>query len=341
MAEENKETDTNKTSDAPDAPDASEASEVSHFDPNFFGRFQRYLFTTGVILFLTFWLLVFLPIIREDIYIEKKTIFADLSNIVGVLLIANVIFFIIVNFLDINIQSKTEQEEERVRKQVRERVREIDLRLNLLRYDVNYGVEDAHSVQNEFDNLRFERDKITGRGLHKLELLVSTNWSKTLVESHKRLLDEEGRLNARNVANLGYGVLAAVLGVFVLITAAILPYIWDNFATPAFNGIPVYYFPVTPVVIITEIVAIFFLRLHSQTEHRIERNKNEITNIELRLAAGLMLSSPTGQPDFTSLSNHLAKEERNFVLGKNESSAGVSTNSLLEILSKVIKGGTK
>ncbi len=307
--------------------------------PLFLGAMLRYLNMTIFALAVILAMLIFVSAIKTDISEIHQENLANGANFAGTLLFVNAILLILVNFISISIRSKKEQEEEERREQVRERVREIDLRLNMLSFDVNYGVEDAHSVQNEFDNLRLERDKITGRGLNKLELLVSTSWSKTLVESHKRLLDEEGRLNARNVANLGYGVLAAVLGVFVLITAAILPYIWDNFATPAFNGIPVYYFPVTPVVIITEIVAIFFLRLHSQTEHRIERNKNEITNIELRLAAGLMLPSATGQPDFTSLSNHLAKEERNFVLGKNESSAGVSTNRLLEILSKVIKGG--
>ena len=310
-------------------------------NPLFLRAMHRYLNMTVLALAVIFAILIFVPTIKTDISEIQQENLADGVSFVGVLLFINSILLILVNFISISIRSKKEQEEEERREQVREQVREIDLKLNTLSFRSRYtvGRDEEIEVGEEFETLTLERDRITGKGLHRLELLVSANWSQTLVESHKRLLDEEERLNARNVANLGYGVLAAVLGVFVLITAAIIPYIWESFQTPAFNGIPVYYFPVTPVVIISEIVAIFFLRLHSQTEHRLERNKNEITNIELRLAAGLMLPSPAGQPDFTSLSNHLAKEERNFVLGKNESSAGIGVDRVAEILSKVIKGG--
>ncbi len=301
---------------------------------------QGILLVAGAVAFSIFIFVVLLLSTRINPGTRQIEMLSDFASFSGAGLFFIVILFTFTSFLNISIRSKDEQEEERLRGEVRE----IDLELQAIAFhidEVGADDEERQELTKKYNELKKERDLLIGKISQGWGQNISTDWGKTLIVARNRLLDEEQRLRARNFANLRYGVLAAVLGVFVLITAAIIPYIWTSFQTPAFNGIPVYYFPVTPVVIISEIVAIFFLRLHSQTEHRLERNKNEITNIELRLAAGLMLPSPTGQPDFTSLSNHLAKEERNFVLGKNESSAGVSTNSLLEILSKLIlKGGS-
>ncbi len=316
---------------------------VTNFQLNKFvlRAFQRYLFTTGVILFLSFWLLVLLPIIIDDIYIEQKTIFDDLANIVGVLLIANVVFFTIVNVLNINIRSKTEQEEERVRRLESERVRAIDLRLNRLRVvnRAELSKEDDQNLATEFDALISERNVLTGKNPDSLDLIVFANWGRILMESRIRLQKEEKRLVARNVANLAYGISAAVIGAGFFMGAAVFSFYNGTLQAIAWDAIPLYYLLCVPITIISEVVAIFFLRLYSVSEQRIERNKNEITNIELRLTSGLMLYEQTNEDNLAILANTLSKEERNFVLGKNESSAGISADKLIEIITKA--GATK
>ncbi len=197
--------------------------------------------------------------------------------------------------------------------------------------------EKKQDLEQQALALRQEYESLMSENLRKTDGTFVADWREVLLVGRKRLADEEQRLLARNRVNLRNGILMAFIGV-----ALPASYIFWGNKTGEADGIWTFiinYLPALSVVLILEIVAIFFLRLYALTEHRIERNKNEITNIELRLTAGLMLPSATGQADFESLSNHLAKEERNFVLGKNESSAGIGVDRVAEILSKVIKGG--
>ncbi len=89
------------------------------------------------------------------------------------------------------------------------------------------------------------------------------------------------------------------------------------------------------IVITIGVFAGFFLRLYALTERVIERNKSDLTNIELRLTAGLMLYEKVNKDNFAILADNISKEDSKFVLGKNESSGGVGTNKITELLSKL------
>ena len=282
-------------------------------------KFQRDLFTFGVILILLFLTSVFAPIIIIDMPVAQKEIYSQGAWVLGIILIGISILFAFVRFINIEIRSKAEEKEE----QVRERVSEIDIRLSRLNYSSNYEMspEQEQEIEAEFKLLTKERDSLVKRESHRLEGIIFTNWGRILIESLTRLLKEEKRLEARNVANLRYGVWAAGLGMFILVVITILHFIMNYYEIFAFNSIPVYYFSTVPIAIISELVAIFFLRLFAQTEKSIERNKNEMTNIELRLTASFLLCDEENANKFDSLADDLAKEERNFVLGKNETSA--------------------
>ena len=193
-------------------------------------------------------------------------------------------------------------------------------------------------LEQEALDLHREYESLLSQNLRRNDGTFVEDWREALLVTRQRLVSEEERLLARNVANLLVGIFMVIIGIGILIY-----YVFFLSEVGISGGLVKFlanYGPILSIVAIIEFLAIFFLRLYAQTERGIERNKNEMTNIELRLTAGLMLfGTKEDAVKFESLSNHLAKEERNFVLGKNESSAGVSTNRLLEILSKVVKGG--
>ncbi len=180
--------------------------------------------------------------------------------------------------------------------------------------------------------LRQEYESRISENLQKNDGTFSTDWREVLLVTRKRLTYEEQRLLARNIANLRIGIVMASVGIIIPVY-----YILSGRAVDASENVGTFvasYWPFFTIVIIIEIVAIFFLRLYSLNESRLEKNKNEITNIELRLTAGLMLSEKTNKDKFAELADTLSKEERNFILGKNESSAVLDTEKLIEIASK-------
>ena len=309
-----------------------EGNIVSLRNSRFLRLAQRYLFMSSLAVALGLLLVILLPIV---IPIFNDTDFSGAIQALLIIFIFIAICSTFIGFVRINIRSGAEQDEERLR--------EIDFKLKVLQYNIDHVVSqdyDRHLLLEEVKGLKFEKSLLINESPRGWEQEVSTVWGKTLIASHNRLLDEERRLLARNRANLSYGVFAAGVGVAILIVIAILPFITDTSKIPAFNNIPVYYFSSVPIAIISEIVAIFFLRLFASTEQSIERNKNEMTNIELRLTASQLLES---KDTFGSLADTLSKEERNFILRKNETSATsetLDTEKLLEIISKLaLKAG--
>ncbi len=182
--------------------------------------------------------------------------------------------------------------------------------------------------------LRLKYESILGISLKGNYDSLAMDWRESLLAVRRRLKDEEERLLEQNSKNLRNGVIMALVGValplYYIFTYGLID---ENVSLGKFFST---YWPIFTIAAIIEIPAIFFLRLYSLNERRIERNKNEITNIELRLTAGLMLCDTTDKANLTSLADDIAKEERNFILSKNESSAVLDTDKLIEIASKFV-----
>ena len=199
--------------------------------------------------------------------------------------------------------------------------------------------EKKKALKQQALELRQEYDSLMSENLRRIDGEFVTDWRESLLVTRRRLIDEEQRLLARNRANLSFGILMALVGValpasYIVIVGELKPS--DSFGTFVAN-----YWPFFTIAVIIEIIAIFFLGLYSSNERRLERNKNDLTNIELRLTAGLMLYNKTNGAKFAVLSDTLSKEESNVVLGKNESSGGISTDKVMGLLSKLIlKGGS-
>ena len=311
---------------------------VSMLSPKILRWAQRILLLVGVVAFSIFIFAVLSLAVGTDLGTSQIEFLSGLAGFSGVSVFCIGILSAFIGFLNINIRSKTEQEEERVRKEVRE----IDLKLQDLAFHIDElaGPEERADLIQEYNKLKRERNLLISQGSQVLERVVSMDWGITLVESRKRLLKEEERLEARNVANLSYGVSAACVGILFFVAVGGFSYSEGSLQEVSFEEFPFYYLLTLPIVIISELLAIFFLRLFAQTEKSIERNKNEMTNIELRLTA---IQLPHSNKDrFDSLADTLSKEERNFVLKKNETSTITDIDKLdidraVEIATKIIK----
>ncbi len=222
-----------------------------------------------------------------------------------------------------NTMSRFSDEENKIRRQIEEEKNE----------------EKKQELEQQALELRQEYESLMSENLRRKDGTFVKDWREALLVARKRLQDEEQRLLARNVANLRNGIIMAFLG--ILLPALYLYYALFGNVVQGSNSIVglTAYLPVFSVVLISEIVAIFFLNLYASNERRLERNKSDLTNIELRLTAGLMLYEKANKDNFAILADNLSKEDSKFVLGKNESSGGDGTNKLLETLLKITPTG--
>ena len=222
-----------------------------------------------------------------------------------------------------NTMSRFSDEENKIRRQIEEEKNE----------------EKKQELEQQALELRQEYESLMSENLRRKDGTFVEDWREALLVARKRLQDEEQRLLARNVANLRNGIIMAFLG--ILLPALYLYYALFGNVVQGSNSIVglTAYLPVFSVVLISEIVAIFFLNLYASNERRLERNKSDLTNIELRLTAGLMLYEKANKDNFAILADNLSKEDSKFVLGKNESSGGDGTNKLLETLLKITPTG--
>ncbi len=299
---------------------------------------KEFLLFFGFAMFTLSLLILFVLILWGDIPIFQKSGLLELNGFLAALLIMIGFFMGLTSFLNNIIRSRAEQREERLRRQLRE----IDYEISVIyaKYEYTDDRGEEQQLSDQLTDLKLARDALIIESPQGWKRDISTKWGITLIASHDRLLEEEYRLRRRNRFNLVFGIAVAFAGASFFIGAGIVSYYDKTLQTLSFNNFPFYYLLCIPITIITEVVAIFFLRLFALTEQTIERNKNEMTNIELRLTASQLLES---KDKFDSLADTLSKEERNFILRKNESSAIPETldnEKLLEIISKLaLKAG--
>ncbi len=288
------------------------------------------LFVVIVAAWIIEWIIQWFGGTSESYYIFGYNPFSVVINTGSVIFV----FFLIVSIFD--IRSSAEKISEELESQFSADQEEILRKIvgakdEELRKDLRHK---AFAVRQEYESL-------LGKNLREKEGIPFRDWREYLLAAHKRLTNEEHRLLLRNRANMRSGIGLALSG--AILPAAYLYYLFVIGSGFAGNSLLLHftnYLPAVSIVLILETVAVFYLRLYSATERRIEKNKNELTNIELRLTAGAMLYENSRKIKFAELAETLSKEERNFVLGKNESSAVLDTNKLLELLSKIPKIGT-
>ena len=169
--------------------------------------------------------------------------------------------------------------------------------------------------------------------------------------SRQRLLDEAVRIDAISRRNLGIGILFSSIALAVLawplVSAVFLPSSDPPSAESTSWGILRTYLPRFSVGLLLQLVGFFFLRLYVANEVDLKHNKNEITNLEMKMMALQLAKEFNDAASKKEIMKSLAQTERNYILKKNERSVTTETlseyNDLRGLIEKLVNKipGTK
>ncbi len=255
-----------------------------------------------------------------------------ISNILG---ITAIFFGALVLFVSIlrTVRSTSEKAEQEIAS--RFSIEEKDLRRQI---EAERDAAKKETLEWEISALRQKYESLLSENLQRSDGTFVKDWREVLLVARKRLSLEQQRLRRRNAVNLTFGVVGLLAGLSVLIYFRTFTLGLEK--DYSFVDFLIAYWSRVGTVITLGVFSGFFLRLYSLTERVIERNKSDLTNIELRLTAGLMLYEEKNKEKFAILADNISKEDSKFILGKDESTGGVSTNKLLETIFKTAsKGG--
>ncbi|MGB0799429.1 MAG: hypothetical protein ACPGRD_08940 [Planktomarina sp.] len=113
------------------------------------------------------------------------------------------------------------------------------------------------------------------------------------------------------------------------------------------SQVAIAYLPRALVALYIQLIATFYFRLYVSTESDIKQNKNEMTNLELRMAAGLLVGDD--RKSLRDIGMMLARDERNFIVKKDEKLAGEVwkteikdlQDTVAQLIAKLPNGGGK
>jgi uncharacterized membrane protein len=149
-------------------------------------------------------------------------------------------------------------------------------------------------------------------------------------DARERLLAEAVRLDAISRRNLRIGILFSVIALLVLswpLISAGLGFI-EFQRSDLLSWAAQYYLPRFAVGLLLQFVGFFFLRLYVANELDLKHNKNELTNIEIKMIGVQLAREFKDAASKKEIMKSLASTERNFIIKKNEKS--ISTESLAE-----------
>lgn len=240
-------------------------------------------------------------------------------SLVFAVIISGLLFLgLLLNVMERNLFSSTEMNDRFILEQILEARRKI--------VKTNDDAE-AQALKTEVERLQEELSNRKLDYLRDENGAITTDWREVLLLARERLLDESSRLTARSNGNLWVGLSISIIAVVILVYLIFglrddpKPESWFDFLSS--------YGPRFTLVVIVQILASFFLRMYVSIEKDILRNKNEITNLELRLAAGMIVgNSPSSK---SNLAQAMVTEERNFVLDKKQTSSKLKADTKTEV----------
>ena len=225
--------------------------------------------------------------------------------------------------------------------------KDANLRYDLLRRQIEQEKDEEKRkelVQQEKE-LNATIEKLNARlGVIQRVALLDTagnfsvsNAQQLLALAHNRLRETSDRLITRSKDNLRTGVGFTIGGFIVILVASFVVLYWGNINDKTDRFIA--YLPFLTAGIALQIVGVFFLKTYRAIESDITQNKNEMTNIELRLAAILMMDKAQ-KPEVLK---RLLSEERNFVLRKGETAItqreALTSKNLIDIIKPMLGKG--
>jgi hypothetical protein len=165
----------------------------------------------------------------------------------------------------------------------------------------------------------------------EIALADTSEPDKLFQVARQRLLDEAIRLDKISRRNLIIGIVFSFVALGTL-ASPLISGLLQTAPEPVDSGvmpwIAHYYLPRFAIGLLLQLVGFFFLRLYVANELDLKHNKNEITNIELRMM-GLQLARTDGDAaSRKDVIKSLMNTERNFIIKKSEKT--VSTEALTE-----------
>ena len=143
---------------------------------------------------------------------------------------------------------------------------------------------------------------------------ISEDYSQQLFRGvTDRLTMETRNLARRGNLNLILGMSTTLIGLFILAYA-----VYDSPKSQSVQELAAYFVPRVSLVLLVEVFAYFFLRLYKQSLEEIKYFQNEITNVESRMIAMYFASRVEDPALGARLAEELARTERNFILGKDQ-----------------------
>jgi hypothetical protein len=167
--------------------------------------------------------------------------------------------------------------------------------------------------------------------------------NKIFQVSRQRLLDEAIRIDKISRRNLIIGIVFSFVALAMLASPLISGLLLTS-PEPADSGvlpwIAHYYLPRFAIGLLLQLVGFFFLRLYVANELDLKHNKNEITNLELRMM-GLQIAKDAGDAaSRKEVVKSLMNTERNFIIKKNEKTTSTEAlseyNDLKDLIGKLI-----
>jgi len=166
-------------------------------------------------------------------------------------------------------------------------------------------------------------------------VLSATEWltlTKTFDETRSRLLNEMSNLSRRANLNLAFGTMTTLLagiGLIYFVLFQSLSFLGGGVTTGNISEIALpwivvsHYLPRLAVIVFAEIFAYFFLRLYKTSLPDLKYYQNEITNVEMRLAALKAAILLKQNESLASVIENLSKTERNFALKAGETTVDI------------------
>ncbi|WBU27885.1 hypothetical protein OOZ54_14580 [Rhodopseudomonas palustris] len=200
------------------------------------------------------------------------------------------------------------------------------------------SVSKRSGIREEIERLRLQVDAIRSAATRGQDISDPNNLFQV---SRQRLLDEAVRIDSISRRNLIIGVTFSVIALGVLswplVDAALGPEASHSKNVAIIDWLTQSYLPRFAVGLLLQFVGFFFLRLYVANELDLKHNKNEITNIELKMLA-VLLSGKSDSPETTKdVISSLIMTERNFVMKKDERSVSMEGSSEYNDLKGIIE----
>lgn len=158
---------------------------------------------------------------------------------------------------------------------------------------------DLASLKGKLEACRQEISEHTRESLRADDGGITDNWREVLFVSRNRLSSESKRLKERSTANLTLGVAFSIVAAITL--AALLFLFPDEDIKNSTSSFILFFVPRLTIVLLIQVVAAFFLRMHAHNEKDIEKNKNQITDLETKYVAIQIAESAGRSEDLIEL----------------------------------------